>query len=197
MLRNRVTFAHLLATRIKSWFRINFETAALFENRCRFMGNSGTIQERFDTTLEPGVNHVMVKLWEGCGHWAFRLRFRDEDGIIGEPDFEIVPEFEVEVDEKRTTFLRGDSTGDGRVNITDAVKIFNFLFATEARPDCLETADANNDGTVNLTDGISILSFLFQGLAGPADPGHEVCGPDPDPPGSPGDRGCDSYPPCQ
>ncbi len=91
-------------------------------------------------------------------------------------------------------FLRGDSTQDGDLNITDAVKIFGVLFLGDPAPTCQEAMDVNDDGEVNITDGIRVLGFLFLGQAPPASPGHETCGPDH--PDSPADLGCESHPPC-
>ena len=77
------------------------------------------------------------------------------------------------------------------------MKVLGVLFSGDEEPTCFEVMDSNNDGSVNITDGVFILGFLFGGGPPPAAPGHENCGPDPDEPGSPGDLGCESYPPCE
>ncbi|MBI4602577.1 MAG: hypothetical protein HY721_11515 [Planctomycetes bacterium] len=77
-------------------------------------------------------------------------------------------------------FRRGDSTGDGALNITDAIAILSFLFAGEGALDCLDAADADDNGQLQLTDAIRILSFLFLGGPGPQPPGMEACGRDPE-----------------
>ncbi len=99
----------------------------------------------------------------------------------------------VNVGAVQVLFLRGDTTQDGVLNITDAVKVFGILFLGEPDIPCQEAKDVNDDGDVNITDGIRILGFLFLGQPAPAAPGHEDCGPDPA--GSP-DLGCESHPPC-
>ncbi len=96
-----------------------------------------------------------------------------------------------------TPFRRGDTTQDGVLNITDAVKIFGILFLGDPDIPCAEAKDVNNDGDVNITDGIRILGFLFLGQPPPQAPGHENCGLDPDEPGSAGDLGCESDPACE
>jgi hypothetical protein len=95
-------------------------------------------------------------------------------------------------------FHRGDTTGDGALELTDAVRVFGFLFLGDPPPTCRETADADNTGVIELSDGVVILNFLFLGQAAPADPGPTTspCGPDPDKPGSPGDLGCEVYDGC-
>lgn len=95
-------------------------------------------------------------------------------------------------------FHRGDSNADGEANLADAIFIFSFLFLGGPVPGCLESVDVNNDRAVNITDGIALLTFLFLGGEAPADPGPppSPCGADIDPPGSPGDLGCESYDRC-
>ncbi len=77
-------------------------------------------------------------------------------------------------------FLRGDTTGEGGINISDGVFLLNFLFLDAPEPQCLDAADADDDGQLNITDGIVILNFLFLGGLPPKAP-HPVCGIDPTP----------------
>ena len=64
-----------------------------------------------------------------------------------------------------TTFVRGDATGDGFVDMSDAQMILSYLFGGGAAPNCLDIADANDDGVVDVSDSSAILSFLFGGGA--------------------------------
>ncbi|MGQ9589520.1 MAG: FG-GAP repeat domain-containing protein [Planctomycetota bacterium] len=98
----------------------------------------------------------------------------------------------------RPTFHRGDPNGDGRLDISDALFEFGFLFLGGPPPGCLESADTNGDGRHDISDGIALLSFLFLDGPPPVYPGPVglPCGPDTDPPGSPGDLGCALYEPC-
>ncbi len=87
----------------------------------------------------------------------------------------VIPELELP-----RQFVRGDLDGTGRLEISDAVAVLDFLFQGASTPVCLDAADANDDGRVELTDAIAILSFLFvQGDAPPAPFGR--CGVDPTP----------------
>ncbi len=81
-------------------------------------------------------------------------------------------------------FLRGEANDDGKVDISDAVSILNWLFLGEAEPDCLSAADVHGDKAVNISDPVYLLSHLFLGGPPPAAPFPE-CGPlDPPPDGS-------------
>jgi hypothetical protein len=95
-------------------------------------------------------------------------------------------------------FHRGDANGDGRLDISDAIRTFNFLFLGAPAPGCLEAADSNNDGRADLSDGIFSLNFLFGRGAQPAPPApgppSEPCGPDPESPE--GFLGCEEYRAC-
>ena len=105
-------------------------------------------------------------------------------------------------------FHRGDSNGDGRVDVSDGLCVLESIFSGgespgssggRMAPGCLEAADANNDGGVDCTDAILTLGWLFLGTAAPAAPGPPPasCGADTDAHGSPGDIGCASYTACE
>ncbi len=73
---------------------------------------------------------------------------------------------------------RGDSNGDGKLDISDAIKVLGFLFGGMQPPTCRDSADANDDGRTDIGDAISILSHLFA-AAGPLPAPFGACGPDP------------------
>jgi hypothetical protein len=62
-----------------------------------------------------------------------------------------------------TLFIRGDSNGDDKVDLSDAATTLGFLFLGSSRPRCFDASDANDDGTVNIADPIFTLQFLFLG----------------------------------
>jgi hypothetical protein len=64
-------------------------------------------------------------------------------------------------------FRRGDVDGDGRVDLSDAVGILEFLFQGRREPACADAVDADDDGAVNLSDCLLVLSALFRGTAPP------------------------------
>ena len=76
-----------------------------------------------------------------------------------------------------TPFKRGDADDNSVLELTDAIRILNFLFLGGEAPSCFDAADADDNGTIELTDAIRILGFLFLGQASPADPLD--CGIDP------------------
>jgi len=61
------------------------------------------------------------------------------------------------------TFVRGDATADGAVNLSDAVTILNHLFLGDTDLVCRDAADADDDGKLILTDALFVLDFLFRG----------------------------------
>ena len=77
-----------------------------------------------------------------------------------------------------TAFLRGEVTGDGTIDISDATRILNWLFLGAAAPGCADAADTNDDGVADISDGVGLLNYLFLGGAEPALP-FPGCGLDP------------------
>ncbi len=158
-------------------------------------------QERAIVELDgPTVLRIAAGAWNSGGAWGVRLQFF-EDGLplVDSLESDWVfhgtrkPEGFVSPCEGVSRFIRGDTTADGQLNLTDAVGIFGVLFLGDPMPSCVETMDANDDDQVNLTDGIVILGFLFLGSTPPASPFPE-CGLAP---GGGPMVDCENYPPCQ
>jgi len=67
-------------------------------------------------------------------------------------------------------FLRGDTDGNTTLDITDAVRILNFLFLGGAPPTCEDASDVFDSGTVDISAAIALLNYLFLGGPTPAVP---------------------------
>lgn len=74
-------------------------------------------------------------------------------------------------------FIRGDVSGDGLVQINDAVFLLAFLFSGGEVPSCDDSADVNDDGAIAIDDAVALLSSLFLGGSVPAP--NPNCGTDP------------------
>ncbi|MGQ9590867.1 MAG: hypothetical protein ACUVYA_11295 [Planctomycetota bacterium] len=61
------------------------------------------------------------------------------------------------------SFVRGDLSGDGRVDIGDAISSLNFLFRGGPGAYCADAADADDSGAVDIADPVFTLIALFQG----------------------------------
>lgn len=91
-----------------------------------------------------------------------------------------------------TLFRRGDANGDGEIDISDGIRVLNFLFLGGVKTRCLDAMDLNDSAEIDISDGIYVFNFLFLGGPPPDPPGHLDCGPDP----TEDALTCDSYPPC-
>jgi hypothetical protein len=74
--------------------------------------------------------------------------------------------------------LRADVDGSTIVDMTDAVKLQEFLFLGGYTPPCEDASDANDDGWVDTTDVIHLLDYLFLGNKVIPSPGALECGED-------------------
>jgi hypothetical protein len=90
------------------------------------------------------------------------------------------------------SFRRGDTTADGRLDITDAVALLGHLFlGAPGALACRRSADADDSGRLEITDAIHLLGFLF--LGGPPPPApFPDCGFD----STHDTLDCERYPPC-
>jgi hypothetical protein len=97
---------------------------------------------------------------------------------------------------QRPTYRRGDVNDDAGIDLADAIFLLNALFLGGTAYRCAESADQDNDGGIGLSDAVHLLDHLFRGGPIAPPPGPSACGQDPDPLGSFGDLGCDSYSSC-
>lgn len=117
----------------------------------------------------------------------------DPDGDGDRTDSRVEAHYEAAFTvEPVTTFRRADTNADGKLNITDAVSMLNFLFLGGPAPTCEDAADTDDSGRLNITDAVSTLNHLF--LGGPEPPAPSAaCGTDP----TDDDLGCEAFAPCR
>jgi hypothetical protein len=99
---------------------------------------------------------------------GFEFRIDDEDefhtlGFVADPG-----EF---------VFVRGDSNGDRRLDISDAVFGLEYLFSGGRSPLSPDASDADDSGIIDISDAVFLLSFLFSGGRPPLRP-YPLCGAD-------------------
>jgi hypothetical protein len=76
-------------------------------------------------------------------------------------------------------FRRGDTNGDGRVNLVDVIHIWENIFLGKRQLACPDAADFDDRNGVDITDPVLILNLLFRRVNLSAPPGPFECGPDP------------------
>lgn len=57
----------------------------------------------------------------------------------------------------------GDTNGDGRISITDAVTIVNFILGRTPANYVAEASDVNGDGRTSITDAVAIVNKILSG----------------------------------
>jgi hypothetical protein len=67
-------------------------------------------------------------------------------------------------------FIRGDATGDGKVDISDAVRILSGLFLGGDAPSCVAASNTNGDDGADISDAVYLLGYLFLGGPSPVNP---------------------------
>ncbi len=70
-------------------------------------------------------------------------------------------------------YLCGDADGNGRVNVTDAVYLVQYIFAGGPAPEPILSADANCDGSANVSDAVYLIQYIFVGGPAPCDTNND------------------------
>ena len=68
---------------------------------------------------------------------------------------------QVPVPTATTALNKGDSNGDGIVNVADIVEVANYIMGNPSNTFVKDFADINNDGVVNATDIIEIVKIIM------------------------------------
>ena len=154
---------------------------------CRFLGRGdGTFYGRLDSTTGPrpnsidaadldldGFPDVAVANWSLDNPSLATMTILYGDGLGGfsrHSDFVPAGGFDkltaLAVGQlNQTAFLRGDTSGDRVLQITDPVLVLRYLFDVSEIL-CLDSGDADDNTVLEVTDAIRILMWLF--LDGPA-----------------------------
>ncbi|MFP6737201.1 MAG: hypothetical protein VCD34_00535 [Planctomycetota bacterium] len=141
-----------------------------------------------EVDLDPGTYTIIVSSENAAASGGFSIVVepREDDVVIKVPG---------------AVFSRGDVDSNGRIELSDGIRVLDYLFRGGEDLGCMEAADLNNDAMVNLTDGVYVLTYLFSAGDPPAAPGPpdfgSGCGLDPDAVDSVGDLGCTTYTACQ
>ncbi len=65
------------------------------------------------------------------------------------------------------TYICGDASDDGQVNLLDITYLINYLYSGGSPPVEPEAADVNNDGNINLMDVTWLIQYLYKDGAEP------------------------------
>jgi len=156
---------------------------------------SGERQPTMPPNMEHRVVEIRFQVHPGTTETTTMLRFLDGgrrtnglevNNVLSAYGFSVTPYISnsfaflngrVTIVADVATFVRGDSSGDGVIDIADPVMTLNFLYQGGSRPSCYDAADANDDARLDVSDPVATLGFLFlgTGLPGP----HPEAGEDP------------------
>lgn len=146
----------------------------------------------------PGLNQILIHPGLGTGAFetaqALPTAPNPQPVVVADFDGNGAPDFALGTDAGITVFLndlggpaapefiRGDTSGDGAIQINDPIALLGALFIPGTPPlDCNDAGDVDDDGQVIISDVVYLLSHLFvTGSPPPAAPFPD-CGEDPTP----------------
>jgi hypothetical protein len=168
-------------------FNSPYEIDSVVNTGCRTEGWGnfyGTLQS--DTTLliggyagsgggfcmEPGEGCIAKIYWNipcdsGCATACFDTIFISEQSPLLVVDCEIpeneyTPAFIPSCSEfDGIWYIPGDANNSGGVNISDAVRIINYIFLGGPPPDPFCAGDCNGDCVINISDAVCLINYIF------------------------------------
>jgi hypothetical protein len=166
-----------------TWHPRNAQDAAREDIQLETLESPGPCQRRVSLHYDPDLPPLQLDIGIEIAQVPVRGRT-----LAGEAAFTLsLP--------MRRLFRRGDASGDGAVDISDAIFLLGALFLGDKKPRCRDAADSDDSGTIEITDAILLLNYLFLGELPPPPPGPTDCGEDPASGDSRGDGlDCAEYP---
>jgi hypothetical protein len=164
-----------------------------------FNGINGNISKD-PQFLIPGSNYHVRPTSPCVDAGTYKARYLPEFDIDEEPrvvdgNADGIVEVDIGADEvvaADSLFKRGDVNADGTTNLSDVLRIADYLFQWGVTLVCMDAGDLNDDGNVTVSDIVYILLYLYRGGTPPPPP-LEDCGEDPTLDGS----GCGFFRPCE
>jgi agmatine/peptidylarginine deiminase len=136
-------------------------------NQNRFMDNWAGNRDGY---LEKHVRSELDRYINAEGQMTVLLyseRGPDGSYVTYNPTFHDY--FSITVSDILPQYLCGDADASGSVNVSDAVRIINFVFMIAEPPDPIESGDCNCDGLCNISDAVAIVNYVFVGGNAPCD----------------------------
>ncbi len=59
------------------------------------------------------------------------------------------------------TYVPGDADGNGSLNISDAVRLINYIFSSGLPPSPVEAGDCNCDTKISVSDPVYLINYIF------------------------------------
>ena len=142
----------------------NYEIAAFIGDECLGVGQTitagGNTAQRILIAGDASMNGKKIKFkqfvkatQEEKDISGLDITYTNE-GQQGEPSNPVV--FDLS-----KTFIPGDADGDGVVDLTDAVAIFQWYMSGEYPNFNQDAADFDGDGTVDLTDAVLVFDYYM------------------------------------
>lgn len=115
------------------------------------MGNNEITGNSGDPILQLTLTSTESKAYNDITATFSGVEFVKKSDLAGE----------VLTGETATGKLLGDANGDGKITITDAVGITNFVISSSTDGLNKDAADLNNDGKVTITDAVCAINIVI------------------------------------
>ena len=132
----------------------NYQVTALSLSSEAFSGTEGALVNltlNVDEGMEAGEYDVSIKNIELTTTGAVGINPADVTATLTVSDVQIA-----------------DANGDGKISITDAVSVVNFILGNASANFVNAAADVNGDGKITITDAVAIVNIILSQSGGNA-----------------------------
>lgn len=141
----------------------NYEVAAFVGDECRGIG---TVITSGDNTVCQIIVRSNATSGEKITFKCYDKTAMEEKELYGSAltftadDLVGMPSNPYKLDLVRQS-IQGDANGDGKVSISDAVAIIDYILSDGATPLVFEAADMNGDGKISISDAVAVIDYIL------------------------------------
>ena len=143
------------------------EIAAFCGDECRGVSEIMTVEKDGKTAQyaylrirsnQPEGENITFKVFLSAMNEEFEVKdvsisFQSQQ-VLSLPSNPTVLDIDIE-------FMRGDTNGDWRISIADAVAVVDYILSDSTTPLVVPAADMNGDGRISIADAVAIVDYIL------------------------------------
>ena len=125
--------------------------------------NKSAGRAALETTYTNYKNDVMYSTMLAAGNItdASIYSILDDLSNYGTTKENQIPDRNLVIPLPKVLAVKGDANGDGKITITDAVAIVNYILGTPSPGFNIQAADVSGDNDITITDAVAVVNIIL------------------------------------
>ena len=108
---------------------------------------------------EDAIMNVKLNITDGINIGEYNIEM--DEIYLSTSSYETLPDEKTWGELTIMDYMLGDANGDGKISITDAVGIVNYILGNASANFHDKAADVNGDGKISITDAVAVVNIIL------------------------------------